>query len=105
MNEVRTIAIMLYQNREQEGIEKVAELLPILQAMVQQMSKQQTESCGNFALIMMKELLENYQRQNVIGMADCLMEKVELFVQFVGSEMCIRDSKYIEKRYLKYEFV
>ena len=35
MNEVRTIAIMLYQNREQEGIEKVAELLPILQAMVQ----------------------------------------------------------------------
>ena len=53
MNEVRTIAIMLYQNREQEGIEKVAELLPILQAMVQQMSKLQSESCGNIALIMM----------------------------------------------------
>lgn len=84
MDEIRDIAIMLYQNREQEGIEKVAELLPVLQAMVQQMSKQQTESCGNFALIMMKELLENYQRQDVIGMADCLMEKVELFVQFVS---------------------
>lgn len=84
MDEVRDIAIMLYQNREQEGIEKVAKLLPVLQAMVQQMPKQQTEACGNFALIMMKELLENYQRQNVIGMADCLMEKVELFVQFVN---------------------
>ncbi len=84
MDEVRDIAIMLYQNREQEGIEKVAKLLPVLQAMVQQMSKQQKAACGNFALIMMKELLENYQRQNVIGMADCLMEKVELFVQFVN---------------------
>lgn len=84
MNEIRDIAIMLYQNREQEGIEKVGELLPVLQVMVQQMSKQQIESCGKFALIMIKELLENYQRQNVIGMADCLMEKVELFVQFVG---------------------
>ena len=84
MDEIRDLAIMLYQNREQEGIEKVAELLPVLQVMVQQMSKQQTEACGNFALIMMKELLENYQRQNVIGMADCLMEKVEFFVRFVS---------------------
>lgn len=84
MDEIRDIAIMLYQNREQEGIEKVAELLPVLQTMIQQMSKQQTETCGNFALIMMKELLESYQRQDVIGMADCLMEKVELFVRFVS---------------------
>ena len=84
MDEIRDLAIMLYQNREQEGIEKITELLPVLQAMVQQMSKQQTEACGNFALIMMKELLESYQRQDVIGMADCLMEKVELFVRFVS---------------------
>ena len=84
IDEIRDIAIMLYQNREQQGIEKVGELLLTLQVMVQQMSKQQIETCGNFALIMMKELLENYQRQDVIGMADCLMEKVELFVQFVS---------------------
>ncbi len=84
IDEIRDIAIMLYQNREQEGVEKIAKLLPVLQSMVQQMSKQQTEACGNFALIMMKELLENYQRQDVIGMADCLMEKVELFVRFVS---------------------
>ena len=47
MDEIRDLAIMLYQNREQEGIEKVAELLPVLQVMVQQMSKQQAEACGN----------------------------------------------------------
>ena len=84
MDEIRDLAIMLYQNREQEGIEKVAELLRFFRLWYNRCQSSKAEACGNFALIMMKELLENYQRQNVIGMADCLMEKVELFVRFVS---------------------
>ena len=86
LEKINETGYMLYQNREQEGIAAVAELFPLFQ----NMTKNQTESQmaeggaegGAFALVMLRELLEAYQSQDILGMADCLIEKSVLFVQF-----------------------
>ena len=74
--------IALYQNREQEAMQQAKELLPIFQNMIQNQTSEQVQAAGNFALLMLRELLENYQSQDMIGMADCLLEKAVLFTQF-----------------------
>ena len=40
------------------------------------------QAAGDFAVLMLRELLENYQNQDMIGIADCLLEKAVLFMQF-----------------------
>lgn len=52
--------------------------------MLQNMTQMQLENCGRFALLMLKNLIENYENQDMIGMADCLLEKSMLFVQFIN---------------------
>lgn len=74
---------LLYQNREHEGLEAAAKLLPEFQNMIQQLTDEQLKSGGQFALLMMKELLDGYHSQDMLGIADCLMEKSLLFVQFI----------------------
>ena len=74
--------IALYQNREQEAMQQAKELLLIFQNMIQNQTSEQVQAAGNFALLMLRELLENYQSQVMIGMADCLLEKAVLFTQF-----------------------
>ena len=74
--------IMLYQNREQEAMQQVKELLLIFQNMIQNQTSEQVQAAGDFAVLMLRELLENYQNQDMIGMADCLLEKAVLFMQF-----------------------
>lgn len=74
--------IALYQNREQEAMQQVKELLLIFQNMIQNQTSEQVQAAGNFALLMQRELLENYQNQDMIGMADCLLGKAVLFTQF-----------------------
>ena len=74
--------IALYQNREQEAMQQAKELLLIFQNMIQNQTSEQVQAAGNFALLMLRELLENDQSQDMIGMADCLLEKAVLFTQF-----------------------
>lgn len=74
--------IALYQNREQEAMQQVKELLLIFQNMIQNQTSEQVQAAGSFALLMLRELLESYQNQDMIGMADCLLGKAVLFTQF-----------------------
>lgn len=74
--------IALYQNREQEAMQQVKELLLIFQNMIQNQTSEQVQAAGNFTLLMLRELLESYQNQDMIGMADCLLGKAVLFTQF-----------------------
>ncbi len=82
LGKINEASYMLYQNREQEGIAAVAELLVQFQDMIKNQSESQMAEGGAFALMMLRELLEAYQSQDVLGVADCLMEKSILFVQF-----------------------
>lgn len=82
LGKINETSYMLYQNREQEGIAAVVELLLQFQDMIQNQSESQMAEGGAFALMMLRELLEAYQSQDILGMADCLMEKSVLFVQF-----------------------
>lgn len=84
LDKIKDTACLLYQNKEKEGIEAVAELLQLFQQLLQSLTEKQMNSCGNFAILMLRELLESYQRQDVLGMADCLMEKSMLFVQYIS---------------------
>lgn len=54
--------------------------------MIQNLTEEQMKNCGNFTLLMMREILEAYQCQDIMGMADCLMEKATLFVQYVSGK-------------------
>ncbi len=82
LEKINETGYMLYQNREQEGIAAVAELLPVFQSMIKNQTQSQIAESGAFALMMLRELLETYQSQDILGMADCLIEKSVLFVQF-----------------------
>lgn len=82
LEKINETGYMLYQNREQEGIAAVGELLPLFQNMIKDQTESQMEEGGVFVLMMLRELLEAYQSQDMLGMADCLMEKSVLFVQF-----------------------
>lgn len=82
LEKINETGYMLYQNREQEGIAAVAELLSLFQNMIKTQTESQMAEGGAFALVMLRELLEAYQSQDMLGMADCLMEKSVLFVQF-----------------------
>lgn len=82
LEKINGTGYMLYQNREQEGIVAVAELLLLFQDMIKDQTKSQMEEGGAFAVLMLRELLEAYQSQDILGMADCLIEKSVLFVQF-----------------------
>ena len=82
LEKINETGYMLYQNREQEGIAAVAELLSVFQNMTKNQTESQMAEGGAFALVMLRELLEAYQSQDILGMADCLIEKSVLFVQF-----------------------
>ena len=83
LGQIEKTAVLLYQNKEAEGIVMVSKLIGQFQSMLQNMTQTQLENSGNFAVLMMKELIENYENQDIIGMADCLMEKSKLLVEFI----------------------
>lgn len=62
----------LYQNKEHEAVAQMAELLPVYQQMVQEMLMQRNDTSAMIYLNMLKELVESYQAQDMLGMADCL---------------------------------
>ena len=72
-------AVLLYQNREKEGMQGIRELLIFFQNKVQDMAQQQDKEV-EISLSALKELLENYRSQDVIGMADWLIKKIEIFI-------------------------
>ena len=72
-------AVLLYQNREKEAMQGIRELLIVFQNKVQDMAQQQDKEV-EISLSALKELLENYRSQDVIGMADWLIKKIEIFI-------------------------
>lgn len=65
---------MLYQNREIEAIKNVTELLPLYQELVQEMYVKQEQERTLAYLQNLKELVECYKEQDMLGMADKLRE-------------------------------
>lgn len=90
LNEIEEISQKLYQNREHEGIEAVAKLLGVFQSLISSQTPEQSALGGNFALVMLRELLDAYQNADMLQMADCLTEKAVLFVQFYYQSMEIK---------------
>lgn len=91
LRKVMDTAHMLYQNREQEGVKAVTELLSEFQILIQNMPEEQKKDCEKFSLIMFRELIAYYKQQDMIGMADCLIEKATLFVQYMPYDYQIED--------------
>ncbi|MBO5522375.1 MAG: hypothetical protein J5986_01670 [Roseburia sp.] len=82
LREIEETSHMLYQNKEHEAMKKATGLLGTFQNMIKNQTQEQLALGGNFALVMLRELLEAYQNLDMLGMADCLREKAALFVQF-----------------------
>lgn len=81
-DKISEAVLLLYQNKEQEAIQQVKELIVMFQNMIQNQTIEHMEEIGNFAILMQRELLENYQSLDMIGIADCLTEKAVLFMKF-----------------------
>lgn len=84
LDQIENTVNLLYQNKEKDGIAEVTKLISQFQNIIQNMTESQLDSVGNFSLLMMRELVENYEKQDVLGLADCLTEKAILFVQFIS---------------------
>lgn len=61
----------LYQNRGQDGLEAVRNLLPQFQEMIQVIYAGADSARALEFLEVLKTLIENYQAQDMLGMADC----------------------------------
>lgn len=64
----------LYQNKEHEAFEQITKLLPVYQKMIQVMLVERNDMDAVMYLDMLKKLVEHYQAQDMLGMADCLKE-------------------------------
>lgn len=87
MQYVEETARVLYQNKECEALERMKNLLEVLQEMVKKQSKAQLQAAGEFSIVMLRELMEAYQNNDMLALADCLMEKVTLFIPFYFQKM------------------
>ena len=86
MQSVSDTAKMLYQNREHDGLEQAEIIIKVLQQLVEKQSGEQMQAAGAFSVAMMRELMEAYQNSDVMGVADCLMQKAALFIPFYFQE-------------------
>ena len=76
----------LYQNRGQDGLEAVRNLLPQFQEMIQVIYAGADSARALEFLEVLKTLIENYQAQDMLGMADCLMGSTEEMILCLGAE-------------------
>lgn len=72
----------LYQNKEHEAVEQVAKLMPIYQEIVQELVVERNDTDAMVFFHMLKELVECFQVQDMLGMADCLEENALRMVQY-----------------------
>ncbi len=75
----------LYQNREKEAMQKVSALLIIYENMAKKRAESQDGSVLD-VIRFMKNLIENYNYVDMIGMADCLKEDAYSLIKNYGSE-------------------
>ena len=88
----------LYQNRGQDGLEAVRNLLPQFQEMIQVIYAGADSARALEFLEVLKTLIENYQAQDMLGMADfyfpiieqvlddCLKGSTEEMILCLGAE-------------------
>ena len=84
LDQIENTVNLLYQNKEKDGIAEVTKLISQFQNIIQNMTESQLDSVGNFSLLMMRDLVAISEKQDVLGMADCLAEKAMIFVQFIS---------------------
>ena len=76
----------LYQNRGQDGLEAVRNLLPQFQEMIQVIYAGADSARALEFLEVLKTLIENDQAQDMLGMADCLKGSTEEMILCLGAE-------------------
>jgi hypothetical protein len=87
MQYVEETARILYQNKEQEALERTRLILAEIQDMVKGQTEEQLQAAGEFSVAMLRELMEAYENNDMLALADCLMEKVTLFIPFFFQKM------------------
>ncbi len=75
----------LYQNKEKEAMQKVSALLPLFENMAKERAEIQDGSVL-YVIRFMKNLIENYNYADMIGMADCLKEVAYSLIMKYGLE-------------------
>jgi len=89
LKRIDEISQFLYQNKTNQIWNEVKKILQELQKMVTEITGISDEVTA-FSIEMLKELVDNYQNQDIIGLADCLQEKVTIFIQFYFEQKNIR---------------
>lgn len=81
----------LYQNKEHEAVEQVTKLMPVYQQIVQELVIEKNNTDAMPFFYMLKELVECYQMQDMLGMADCLEENALHMIQYYEQSKRLND--------------
>jgi len=75
----------LYQNKEKKAMQSVAELMPYFHNIAE---KRMTEGSNDIlrAIHMLKDLVDNYDQFDMIGMADCLQNDAYDLIKMYDAE-------------------
>jgi len=82
--QIDDVSIALYQNREKDALEAIPEILQTLNAVIQRLEQTAmgaNEQIKSYILLMYKELYEAYTQKDMLGIADCMQEKVLLVLE------------------------
>lgn len=75
------ISILLYQNKEKEALEEVANILKVLQEQGARVIAAYKDVSEEFVVGMLRDLLTGYQNKDMLAMADCLQQKASLLAE------------------------
>lgn len=75
------ILILLYQNRENDAINGIADLIQLYQQLLQNILNEAGAEQAAAFLNILKHLIENYQAQDMLGMADCIQGEIMPFLE------------------------
>lgn len=90
VHRIDEVSIMLYQNREQEAVEQVAELLPVLQQAGKDILRraykpEEEKELDVFIASVLRELIEGYRNKDMLYLADSLQQKGILLAELYAS--------------------
>ncbi len=84
--EIDGISILLYQNREQEGIDEVSRFFGKMKELTEELLQKNLADHVYIGAMykIYQELLLSYENRDMLGMADCLQEYALIITDIAG---------------------
>lgn len=92
LKEIEKTVECLYQNKEREALIKAEKLLHTFECLAKNQAKKKDGSVLH-VISFIKDFIENYNYTDMIGMADCLLEKGYGLIETYGIEQSLIEGR------------